>query len=140
MEHLTKTPAGPGDERHDAGLLAALSEIQGLLQFDMRGVVCGANQIALDLFGYRQDELLGQHHDVLCLPSHRRTDAGLELWRLLTEGRSQSGKYRRADRQGREVWVHAHYIALSGNGGPADHVIALFDDISTDVSTQVDIS
>ena len=140
MKHLTKTPAGPGDERHDAGLLAALSEMQGLLQFDMRGVVCGANQIALDLFGYRQDELLGQHHDVLCLPSHRRTDAGLELWRLLTEGRSQSGKYRRADRQGREVWVHAHYIALSGNGGPADHVIALFDDISTDVSTQVDIS
>ena len=140
MNHTTTRAIGPACDMDSTGLVRTLTRTQGLLKFDARGIVCDANQLALDLFGYQRDELVGQHHNVLCLATQERTGAELELWRQLAAGQSQSGKYRRMDRQGRELWVHAHYVALPGDGGPVDHVIALIDDISADMRAQQDFS
>ena len=54
------------------GLAAALGKMQGLLQFDLHGCVSNANQIALDLFGYQRDELLGRPHQLLCTVTRER--------------------------------------------------------------------
>lgn len=140
MNHTTTMAIVTGCDMDSTGLVRTLTRTQGLLKFDARGIVCDANQLALDLFGYQRDELLGQHHNVLCLATQERKGAELELWRQLAAGQSQSGKYRRMDRQGRELWVHAHYVALPGDGGPVDHVIALIDDISADMRAQLDFS
>ncbi|OYO27735.1 PAS domain-containing methyl-accepting chemotaxis protein [Janthinobacterium sp. PC23-8] len=140
MNYPTTMPRVPGADIDSTGLVRALSGMQALLRFDLHGIVREANQLALDLFGYQREELLGQHHHVLCPSTQERAGAGLELWRLLAEGQAQSGKYRRVDRQGRELWVQAHYIPLPGDREHAGDVIALIDDISADMRAQLDFS
>ena len=123
-----------------AGLAAALGKMQGLLQFDLHGCVSNANQIALDLFGYQRDELLGQPHQLLCPVTRERQQEEREFWRLLAGGQSQCGDFRRVDRQGRELWIQARYVTLSHDGGQADHVIALIDDITAEMRARLDFS
>lgn len=130
-------------EQHDAvyeALIAGLSATHGLLEFDLRGTVHNANQLALDLFGYAREQLCGQPHHMLVPATQEFLHADLELWRLLGEGLAQSGNYRRVDRQGRELWVHARYLPLSRNGGRADHVLAFIHDISAELRAQQDFS
>lgn len=122
------------------GLAAALGTMQGLLQFDLCGRISDANQIALNLFGYQRDELLGQPHQLLCTVTRERQQEEREFWRLLAEGQSQCGDFRRVDRQGREIWIQARYVPLSHDGGQADHVIALIDDITATMRSRLDFS
>jgi len=122
------------------GLLAALGKLQGLMQFDLRGCVSDANAVALDLFGYQRDELLGQPHQLLCLATRERQQEERQFWSLLAEGQSQAGEFRRVDKQGREVWIQARYVPLSHDGGQPDHVIALIDDITATMHARQDFS
>lgn len=124
----------------DMGLLAALSKVQGLMQFDLRGCVSDANPLALDVFGYQRDELLGQPHQLLCTATRERHQDERQFWSLLAEGQPQAGEFRRVDKQGREVWIQARYVPLSRDGGQPDHVIALIDDITANMQSRQDFS
>ena len=124
----------------DMGLVAALGKMQGLMRFDLRGCVSDANQLALDLFGYQRDELLGQSHQLLCTAARERQQEERLFWSLLADGQPQAGEFRRVDKQGREVWIQARYVPLSYDGGQPDHVIALIDDITANMHARQDFS
>ena len=47
-------------------LWAALDRVQGVIQFRLDGTILDANENFLSVVGYARDEIVGQHHSMLC--------------------------------------------------------------------------
>ena len=113
-----------------AGLLHTLMRHQALVQFDLQGRITEANERFLALTGYGPDELIGQHHRLLCpaeLPNEAASD---EFWQALAAGRPQQGEFMRMHRNGRILWLQASYLPVPNDQGCAAHVVMLATDIT----------
>ncbi len=113
-----------------AGQLAAINKAQCVVDLDMKGLVLGANENFLRVFGYSLDELKGQHHDVLVDVSEREKAEYRALWSKLARGEYESGKFRRRSRDGREIWVQASYNPILDAAGKPFKIVGYATDIT----------
>ena len=112
--------------------LAALSQSQAVIEFDLDGTILTANPNFLKTMGYSLEEIQGKHHSLFMPEGDRRTPEYAEFWAGLRRGEFQRNEYRRIAKGGREVWIQASYTpVLDGRGGVAKVV-----KYATDVTAQ----
>jgi len=112
------------------GQLAAISKVQGIIEFDLDGNILRANDLFLDAMGYREDELHGRHHSMLVLPEETRGPAYQEFWRKLRGGEYDTGQYLRIGKNGRRVWIEASYNPILDAEGRPFKVVKFATDIT----------
>ena len=112
------------------GQLAAISKVQGIIEFDLDGNILRANDLFLDAMGYREDELRGRHHSMLVLPEETRSPAYKEFWRKLRGGEYDTGQYLRIGKNGRRVWIEASYNPIFDAEGRPFKVVKFATDIT----------
>ena len=49
-------------------LIAAISKSNGMVEFDMEGIILNANKLFLDIIGYSLEEVKNRHHSTFCDP------------------------------------------------------------------------
>ncbi|WP_157271338.1 methyl-accepting chemotaxis protein [Azohydromonas aeria] len=130
--HPNLPSAAVADVARQAGLLAALDQVQAIIEFDLEGHVVRANERFLARMGYSAAELFGQHHRLFCTPDHVRSDDYRIFWERLRAGEPDAGVYMRLDKHGRPVWLQASYTPLRDEDGRLIGVIKLATDV-TDV-------
>ncbi|MES5488388.1 PAS domain-containing methyl-accepting chemotaxis protein [Bradyrhizobium sp. INPA03-11B] len=110
--------------------LDALNRSQAMIEFALDGTVMSANQNFLDVFGYRLEEIEGQHHSMFVPTEQRQSFEYREFWTTLNRGQFQMAEFKRIAKDGHEVWIEASYNpVLDGSGKPV--VIVKF---ATDVT------
>jgi methyl-accepting chemotaxis protein len=115
------------------GQLTAISRVQAIIEFDLNGMILGANENFLNAVGYRLEEIKGQHHSLFVEPAYRASDEYRRFWEKLARGDYDSGQYRRIAKSGKDVWLQASYNPiLDANGKPYKVV-----KYATDVTAQV---
>lgn len=126
---ISVTPPGsvPNEQ---AALLAALDRAQAIVSFDLEGRVLHANQNFLDTFGYRADEVVGQHHRMFCDPAYTRSPEYLTFWERLIQGEFNAGEFRRIGRQGQDIWIQASYNPVIGSDGRVQKIVKFASDIT----------
>ena len=73
--------------------------------------------------GYRLEEIRGRHHRIFCPPGVADTAEYRALWSNLRDGEFVSGEFRRAAKDGRDVWLQASYNpVLDAEGQPSKGV------------------
>lgn len=89
--------------------LAAISSVQGWIEFAPSGRILAVSDLLCQTLGYTRAEVIGKHHRVLC-------DAGLTsspeyeaFWSRLRAGEVDAGRYARRHKDGSEVWLQASY-------------------------------
>ncbi|MDP4302152.1 methyl-accepting chemotaxis protein [Leptothrix discophora] len=113
-----------------AALYASLEQTHAMAHFSPDGLMLWANGPYLELFGYDANELMGQHHQVLCeigMPSH---SDDIAMWHRLRTGLIQRGDYHRLHSDGRAIHIQASYLPLTGPGGEVRKVIQLAADVT----------
>jgi methyl-accepting chemotaxis protein len=99
--------------------LKAIDRSLAVIEFDLSGIVVGANAQFLALMGYEEQEVVGQHHRMFCEPEYARSPAYRQLWQRLGRGEFDSGEYLRIGKDGHMRWLRATYNAvLDPNGNP----------------------
>lgn len=91
------------------GKVNAIDRSQAVIEFDLRGTILSANRNFCETVGYVEDELLGQHHRMLCDPSYVASREYREFWAALSRGEFFTGRFRRIGRFGESVWIQASY-------------------------------
>ncbi|WP_302342403.1 methyl-accepting chemotaxis protein [Aeromonas simiae] len=86
------------------------------IQFTPEGTVTFANELFLGVTGYSRDEVLGQHHRMLCFPEDVQLPEYEALWRDLRGGLFRSGRYIRRSKQGKAIWLEATYFPIMQEG------------------------
>lgn len=112
----------------------AVCRSQAVIEFEPSGIITWANDTFLQLVGYRLDELVGQHHRLMCSPDYARSKAYEEFWQRLRSGQFDRGVYPRRRRDGTDLWLQATYNPLFRKGE-----IRRILKIATDVTQQVSL-
>ncbi len=114
-------------------LARAINASQAIIEFGPDGTILSANENFLKALGYTLDELKGKPHSILVEPAHRDSDEYRRFWERLRAGQFEAGKYRRAGKGGREVWIQASYNPVMGTDGRPYKIVELASDISAEV-------
>ena len=79
---------------------AAIDRAQAVVEFDLKGIVTGANANFLELMGYTLAEVKGQHHRMFCDAEYARSEAYRAFWEKLARGEFDGGEYHRVVKGG----------------------------------------
>ena len=112
------------------GKIAAVNRVQALIEFDLNGKVLHANGNFLKVFGYTEDEIVGQHHSLFCAPEVVRSAEYARLWERLGRGEVDAGRYRRVAKDGADVWIQASYNPVLDSSGKPYKVVKFATDIT----------
>ena len=112
------------------GRMAAIDRAQAIIEFDLAGHVLHANQNFLNTFGYRLDEVVGQHHRMFCLQEFTHSPEYRLFWERLGRGEFDTGEYRRIGSKGQDVWIQASYNPILDARGRPYKVVKFASDIT----------
>lgn len=100
------------------------------VEFTPQGEILTANGLFLECMGYELAEIVGQPHHIFCTPSYSHSAQYREFWQRLGRGESFSDKFLRLAKNGRPVWLEAHYIPVKSATGQVIKIIKLGYDIT----------
>ena len=110
--------------------LAALDQVQAVIEFDLQGHVLSANENFLRTMGYDAEQIIGQHHRLFVDEETRESAEYAQFWQRLAAGVHDSGRYRRINSQGQDVWLQASYNPILDSQGKPRKVIKYATDIT----------
>jgi methyl-accepting chemotaxis protein len=112
-------------------VLAALSNSQAMIEFDLSGKILTANENFCRALGYELGEIVGKHHSMFVDPSFASSAEYKAFWTKLSAGKFDQQQYKRIGKGGREVWIEASYNPVFRRGKPVKVV-----KIATDITVQ----
>ena len=90
------------------------------------------------MYGYRLEELVGKHHQLLIDSAQARSDAYNSFWAQLRDGKAQQGVYKNVTKDGREVFFQAVFGAVRDEMDRVYKIIAVGLDITSEKIAAVD--
>lgn len=112
------------------GKVRAIDRAQGVIEFDMEGVIITANKNFLNLMGYQPDDVIGKHHRMFVTPEVADSSAYAEFWAKLGRGEYDRGEYVRQAKNGREVFISATYNPIFDIDGNPIKVVKFATDVT----------
>jgi methyl-accepting chemotaxis protein len=83
-----------------------------LIVFDPQGFILEANALFLDVVGYSQDEIAGQHHKIFCDMHYARSNDYTKFWHSLAQGTPHSKTFTRYKKDGTAIALEATYFPV----------------------------
>lgn len=99
-------------------------------EFELDGTLSWANAAFLSVMGYCSDELVGQHHRLLCGRQSADGSDDLAFWQKLVSGQHDEGEYKRVAKDDRTVWLRATYSPVLDAQGHAIRVLKIASDVT----------
>jgi len=116
--------------------IEAISKSQAVIEFDADGTIRTANQNFLSCVGYTLEEIKGKHHRIFCDESYVRSREYAEFWEALSQGKYQSGRFKRITKWGTTVWLFATYNPLHDQDGRVVGITKVASNISAQVEME----
>ncbi len=109
MKFATDVTANKLKAAENAGMLAALSRVQAMIEFTPQGEILTANDNFLTALGYSLAEIQGKHHSMFCDPAFARSEEYCKFWLRLGSGEYIADEFLRIGKGGRRVHIQASY-------------------------------
>jgi methyl-accepting chemotaxis protein len=110
--------------------VAAISNSQAVIEFNMDGTIVTANENFLKTLGYSLSEIQGKHHGMFVESATRDSAAYREFWASLNRGEYQAAEFKRVGKGGKEIWIQASYNPMLDRNGKVYRVIKFATDIT----------
>ncbi|MPQ77292.1 methyl-accepting chemotaxis protein [Hydrogenovibrio sp. JE_KL2] len=118
-------------------LIDAINRSQAMIEFDIDGNILKANENFLQAMGYQAADLVGRHHRMFVSAEESNHPDYQKFWRTLKEGRFVSGRFKRLDKNGKEIWLEASYTPLFDEQGKAYKVVKVASDVTDKVQQEI---
>lgn len=112
------------------GQVSAIRRTMLHAEFGLEGHLLNANEMFLEAFGYTASELVGSHHSIFVSPAYAQTAEYAQFWSSLRQGVAASARARRVGKDGREVWIDAHYLPILDASGLPCKVVTYARDLT----------
>ena len=113
--------------------IKAIERSQAVIEFGLDGVVIHANENFLKIFGYRLEEVVGQHHRIFCDPGFAESPEYAQFWQRLGRGEYDAGEFKRIGKDGSDIWLQASYNPILDIEGRPVKVAKFASDITLEV-------
>ncbi|MEM6825277.1 MAG: methyl-accepting chemotaxis protein [Pseudomonadota bacterium] len=112
------------------GQIDAVSKAQATIEFELDGTIRTANENFLTAMGYQLSEIQGKHHRLFVESSEANGNEYSAFWSSLASGQFKEGEFKRIDKSGNEVWIHATYNPILDPEGKPYKVVKFATDIT----------
>jgi PAS domain S-box-containing protein len=109
-------------------LYKAISKSSGVVEFSTKGIFLDVNKNFEKITGYKKEELLGKHHQVLLEEEDKKLIS--DFWGALGKGEFKSGRFKRLHKSGKSIWIQASYNPVISENGKVAKVIKIAQNIS----------
>lgn len=121
-------------------VLSALSSSLAIIQFTPGGDVIEANQNFLDVMGYSENQIIGQHHRIFCDADTTKSADYRQFWKKLESGEPNQGLFLRVTKSGQDVWLEASYCPVKDESGRVTKVIKIASDVTPKATRTLEMS
>ena len=121
-------------------MIAALQRSSAVIEFNLDGTIIKANDNFLKGMGYSIDQIEGKHHRMFCTEQEANSEEYKKFWRDLAEGKLESGRFKRVDSRGNEVWLEASYNPIRNEDGNLYKVVKFATVITEQMQREFAIS
>jgi len=90
--------------------------------------------------GYKLEQIVGKHHRIFCTEQEANSEEYKQFWRGLAQGQLESGRYKRIDSRGNEVWLEASYNPIRNEDGQLYKVVKFATVITEQMKREFAIS
>lgn len=110
--------------------LAAVSRVQGVIEFTPNGDITDANENFLSLLGYKLEEIKGKHHRMFVDDELACSQEYCDFWGKLRSGQYIAAEFRRFGKGKREVWIQASYNPIFDLNGAVTSIVKFATDVT----------
>jgi PAS domain S-box-containing protein len=107
-------------QRSQAETDSTLNAIHGSLavaEYAPDGTIAKVNSNFLELFGYTQDEVIGEHHRIFATKQEKGSDEYKQLWKELGSGYPKKGAFMRINRKGEVLNIRSSFSPIKNRTG-----------------------
>lgn len=117
----------------------AINQSSNVAEFSMDGTILDANTPFLTLLDYEKHEVIGRHHSIFCSAQDAASERYRNKWQALNRGEFVQGEFKRLDKNGKEVWIHASYSPLLDADGKPSKVLMFMIDLTPRIRMEHDL-
>ena len=121
------------NELNAKGQIAAINKAQAVVEYNLDGTVRIANDNFLKLFGYRLEDIVGQHNSMFVDSAERAGSEYRALWDKLRRGEFDAGQHKRLAKGGREIHLHVTYSPIMDLAGKPYKIVEYAADVTEQV-------
>jgi PAS domain S-box-containing protein len=107
---------------------STLSAIHGSLsvaEYNTEGTIVKANSNFLDLYGYTQEDVIGEHHRVFATREDKNSEEYRQFWRDLASGHARKGAYTRINKKGEHTRVRSSFSPITNRAGEVIKILEI---------------
>jgi PAS domain S-box-containing protein len=97
--------------------LSAIHGSQSVAEYSTEGSLMKVNANFLDLFGYSQDEVVGEHHRLFTTKEDKSSEEYRQFWKDLSLGYPKKGVFKRQNRKGEVITVRSSFSTIKNLSG-----------------------
>jgi PAS domain S-box-containing protein len=97
--------------------MVAVHGALAVADYSVDGSLSKVNGNFLELFGYAQDEVLGEHHRVFVTKEEKNSEDYRQFWRDLANGYPKKGTFKRINRKGEVMEVKSSFSPIKNRSG-----------------------
>lgn len=107
-----------------------IDRTQATIQFDPKGHILTANNNFLAAFGYRLEEIRGQHHTMFVDADHAKNTDYTAFWNRLLAGDDITDQFPRVAKDGSIIWIQATYAPVLDSENNVVRVIQVASEVT----------
>ena len=112
------------------GQLKAIGNVQGVIQFDLKGNILSVNENFAKVTGYTEKEIVGNHHSMFVAAEYKASSEYKAFWEKLGRGEHLEAVFARIGKGGKEIWLQASYNPIFGLDGKPYKVVKYATDVT----------
>jgi PAS domain S-box-containing protein len=105
--------------------LNAIHSSLAVVEYNTDGTIIKANGNFLELFGYTQDEVLGEHHRIFVTKEEKTSEDYRQFWKDRAAGYPRKGTYRRVNRRGETIMLRSAFSPIRNRAGEVVKVMEI---------------
>lgn len=121
------------EAQEQRAMTAAIDRSMAVITFNLEGEVLKVNANFLQTTGYREQEVVGQHHRMFCTSELRNSAEYKKFWQKLNQGDFISGLFHRIDKQGHPLWLRATYNPVFDEEGRLYKIVKFASNVTAQV-------
>ena len=105
--------------------LSAIHSSMSVADYGIDGSVSKVNNNFLELFGYTQDDVIGEHHRLFVTKDEKNSEDYRQFWKDLSMGNPKKGNFKRINRKGEIVNVRSNFSPIKNPSGEVIKVMEI---------------
>lgn len=105
--------------------LSAIHSSLSVADYSVEGSLTKVNSNFLELFGYSQDDVVGEHHRIFATKEDKGSDEYRQFWKDLASGYPKKGSYNRINRKGEIIRVKSSFAPIKNRAGEVVKVMEI---------------